>query len=279
MVRVLARMLIAVFVALVVPGCGRVDMSAYPDSTDGLVKLMTDMAAAKENDRKFTSYTNALILPAHDAWFKKAFGDSYHAVNASDEYAQSLLVWTTPLKMFFEEVAQKGRTEIRAVRIADTADENANTYQRLTLMRMSSNKFAIPLYTAEFVKPGSESGSTLWSFAYVDGQFRFLGKIRSMVPERERTPLKELSLKDKLALQRDMAAPSEEGLGKKSGEPAALGPAAPEKPVSPPAANRRAPKPASPPPAPAPAPAPAKRGNCGCASGDLMCKMKCSNGS
>src|ERR1700693_5462585 len=53
-----------------------VSQAAYPESADGLKKLIEDIfAAVKSGDKeKATSYFSGLAIPDHAAWFAKMFG-------------------------------------------------------------------------------------------------------------------------------------------------------------------------------------------------------------
>jgi hypothetical protein len=50
------------------------------------------------------------------------------------------------------------------------------------------------IYTIDVVEPGKTIGASLWSFAFVDGHFRYLGKMKAAKPGA--SPLDELSKKD-----------------------------------------------------------------------------------
>ena len=50
--------------------------SSYPESPDGLKKLIEDIFGAVKsgNNEKASSYFSNLTIPDHDAWFLKTFG-------------------------------------------------------------------------------------------------------------------------------------------------------------------------------------------------------------
>jgi hypothetical protein len=59
-----------------VSSSGTASVGAYPESGEGLSKLVEDMFAAvrSKDDAKISSYVSALAIPDHGAWFAKTFG-------------------------------------------------------------------------------------------------------------------------------------------------------------------------------------------------------------
>jgi hypothetical protein len=147
---------------------------AYPDTTAGLQKLIEDAIAAVkagESD-KATAMAKAMILPNHEAWFKKTFGDDMGGKLAED-YTKMGPTLETALPKLLAARIKDGRTFASAVKIESADDKEATGAQRKAIESM---KEKVPLYTVRLGKAPGESGFTLWSFAFVDGQFRLIGK-------------------------------------------------------------------------------------------------------
>ena len=77
----------------------------------------------------------------------------------------------------FKQAGTEGRTEVKAIKIANANDANATGLQKAALSAM---KAPVPLYTVKLVKPGETSGTSLWSFAYIDGSYVFLGEMKGV---------------------------------------------------------------------------------------------------
>jgi hypothetical protein len=92
---------------------------------------------------------------------------------------------------FFTAAKAKSRTEFLIETHTSAADENANGLQEAAMKAM---KTPVPIYTVNMVEPGKTIGQSLWSFVYVDGGFRYIGKLKATKPDA--SPLDELSKKD-----------------------------------------------------------------------------------
>lgn len=148
----------------------------YPESTQGLQKLMEDaLAATKAGDKeKVAALVKPLVLPDHAAWFKKTFGDEKGAALAED-YDKMAPRLADELTKLLDARVKDGRTFASAVKIESADDQNATGLQKQAIAAM---KEKAALYTVRLGdKPGG-SGFTLWSFVFVDGQFRLAGKMR-----------------------------------------------------------------------------------------------------
>jgi hypothetical protein len=106
-------------------------------------------------------------------WFQKTFGPELGAKLAKDWEAE-VFANLPKLVRPFKEAGAEGRTEVKVIKISSATDENATGLQKAAMAAM---KAPVALYTVKLVKPGSTSGSSLWSFAYVDGSYVFLGEM------------------------------------------------------------------------------------------------------
>lgn len=150
--------------------------STYPDSTDGLKKLISDiLAASKAGDKeKVSTLVKSLMLTNHEAWFKQTFGDDKGAKLSAD-YGKFLGDFEPSASELFAKMVEKGQTNIQVDRFAKAGDPKAVGLQEDALKAMKS---AVPLYSVRLLEPGKDTGMHLYSFVYVDGAFRFISKLK-----------------------------------------------------------------------------------------------------
>ena len=140
-----------------------------------LQKLMEDtLAAVKAGQKdKVAALLKPLVLPDATTWFKKVFGDDIGA-KLGAEYSKMSPTLATDLAGIFEGRVKDGRTIVSVTKVESATDPNATGLQKQALAAM---KTKVPLYTVRFVEKPGMPGYTLWSFVYVDGQFRLVGKM------------------------------------------------------------------------------------------------------
>lgn len=160
---------------------------SYPEGEEGLKQLATDLSAAEGDDAE--KMGKELALPEPEKFFTATFGPEVGPQLAS-EYSTDVPKLPT-IHTFFKAGKAKGRTELLIEKHVSADDENANGLQEAAIRAM---KTPIPIYTINVVEPGKTIGSSLWSFAYVDGSFRYLGKLKAVKPGA--SALDELSKKD-----------------------------------------------------------------------------------
>lgn len=120
-----------------------------------------------------------VLLPDAEKWFSEHF-EASSAVPLAAEYRQQTQ-HIGHLPAFFGKMKAEGKTVLRTREVSSAIDMSANGLQNAALQRMRPSG---PLFTMEFLQPGKDSGTTLWSFIYVDGKFRFLGKMTALNPTR-----------------------------------------------------------------------------------------------
>lgn len=157
---------------------GKAGKSAYPNSTDGLRSLVSDLiTATKANDaQKVSAITKDLKLPNYDAWFKKTFGSDTGAKLAT-EYGGRAGELEAAITAMFKQLVAEGRTEIQVRKFDKAGDREATGLQNDALAAM---KEPTPLYSVELVKPGNTDGMHLWSWVYTDGGFHLAGKMQAL---------------------------------------------------------------------------------------------------
>lgn len=149
---------------------------AYPESIDGLKSLMRDIYTAIEqgDEERVHVLTKSLMLPNHETWYVQVFGDDVGAKAAAD-YGRLLPFFDENGLMAesYREIVDAGRSQISAERFERAPDRDANGNQNATLAAMEN---PVPLYSVRFIEQGERYGTHVYSFAYVDGTFRWIGK-------------------------------------------------------------------------------------------------------
>lgn len=160
---------------------------SYPESEAGLKQLATDLAAASDSDA--AKMGRGLALEDPGAFFTATFG-AENAAKVSADYSAEVPKLGT-IGGFFKAAQLKGKTEILIEKHTSPDDDESNALQEAAIRAMQK---PIPIYTINCVEPGKTIGSSLWSFAYVDGKFRYIGKLKGLKPGA--SPIDELSKKD-----------------------------------------------------------------------------------
>lgn len=151
--------------------------AAYPDTTEGLTKLSKDLLAiAKAGKRaELTAKVKKLALPNSDAWFKRVFGAEAGAALA-EEYTAGLQDLEANLTRVFMTAAEENLTDVNVFKFSQPDAANATATQKKA---MESMVVKTPLYSVYFSQAGEERGMHLYSFVYVEGAFRMVGKMKA----------------------------------------------------------------------------------------------------
>jgi len=140
---------------------------------DGLLPVMNEMvaaAAAYATDKESALGTRLRPLKA---WWIGEFGEKL-GLELYTNYVSGEELGAESISTICGEMQRAGKTEIRVVKIESADDKNGNAFQGAALKAMAR---PIALYTVRFTKPGEPLGTTLWSFAKIDGEFRYLGRM------------------------------------------------------------------------------------------------------
>jgi hypothetical protein len=130
-----------------------------------------------------------LALPDANAYFTATFGAD-NAAKVTADYAAEVPKLAT-IGGFFKVARLKGKTEILIEKHTSPDDEESNALQEAAIRAMQT---PVPIYTINCVEPGKTIGSSLWSFVYVGGKFRYIGKLKGLKPGA--SPIDELSKRD-----------------------------------------------------------------------------------
>lgn len=162
-----------------------IDVPSYPDTAQGLQKLMKDMMKIEKQDKQqeLALFAKSLLLPDADNWFKSVFGDvAGAALTSASKQARAAteLGARETLAMF----RKQHLAEVRVVRFDDSCNPLATPAEYPFLLLRQR---AEPLYDVRF---SDGSNEFVWAyFAYVDGAFRFIGNLKRSnagYPFRER---------------------------------------------------------------------------------------------
>ncbi len=142
----------------------------YPDTTSGLEHLAKDvMKAQKENDAvRAGQILASLILPQPRQWYERVFGVTIGG-NDGALYERASASVPATLAKEFVRAAQLEPDSVVARRFDRNCDDNAGEY---TFGILHARLESVPLYEIRFFK-GSQL-FRLFSFAFVDGAFRFI---------------------------------------------------------------------------------------------------------
>lgn len=151
--------------------------SAYPNSTDGLQKLVWDMLAGQKSggDGALAPYLQALALPNSAAWFSAAFGQD----NGS-QLAVFYDAWTSArnfqLAGDLARAAASQMTDIAAMSFSGPADSGTIDKDSYFLGLLKQPQ---TLYIVNF--SSGKGASMRWAyFVYVDGAFRYVGPLADL---------------------------------------------------------------------------------------------------
>ena len=139
-----------------------------------LEAFVTELSeAAKAADWKaFALKAKQLRLDDHEAWFARVFGKSSGKL-VSAEYAKRSKGMIVELRHTFEALFAEGGGPFE---VFEAAAYRATGLQRRATFAMQVD---VPLYTLRWPR----AGVTVWSFAYIEGQWRWLGKLQALPRE------------------------------------------------------------------------------------------------
>jgi TonB family protein len=157
---------------------------SYPDTAQGLEKLMKDMMKLTKNDNhnELAAYARSFMLPDAESWFKSVFGEKLGAQLAvASERARSEIELSGPdliLRAMREKLAN-----IHAVRFDEECNPLATDAEYTFLvLRVRPES----LYDVRF---HDSTRQLIWAyFAYVDGGFRFIGNLTVKASGSKYTP-------------------------------------------------------------------------------------------
>lgn len=153
------------------------ETAAYPDTPEGLTKLCKEaITLAKGGKRaELAAKVKGFVIPNADAWFKRTFGPETGAA-LSEEYATGQSQMEASLARSFMTAAEEGQSDVRVFKFTQPDQEGITATQKKIMGAMVVKS---PLYSVYLTQPGEDTGMHLYSFVYVDGNFRMAGKMKA----------------------------------------------------------------------------------------------------
>ena len=144
-------------------------VAGYPESADGLKKLVDDIfgAVKAKDEAKISLYVSALAIPEHGAWFAQTFGASEGA-RLEAKYSQMLPGAGKHIRESLEYALKGKRTDV-SVKVLKRGE--AVGMGRALLDAMAR---PISVYMVDGNSPKEKFGVYIGDFVYVDGGFRYV---------------------------------------------------------------------------------------------------------
>ena len=130
------------------------------------------LAAARKGDTaELRKIAAGLKLPDSSKWFVDQFGA---AKGKSLDVDYKHRVFEERMPRFFRQMLADGSTEVIATCVDHSKDKDGTHGQKKAIETMAS---PVKLYSVRFVRPGAKQGFHVFSFAYVDGGMRCVGRL------------------------------------------------------------------------------------------------------
>jgi hypothetical protein len=140
------------------------------------LKVFFDQLLAEKDDRVVKTAGLRLQLPDSVKWFTEVFGADA-AVPLEKEYSSLRAGWVKQFGSLLKGVRGRGQTSVAVQLVRGANDPDASPAQRQVLAAMKQSE---PLYTLRFINPATREQYVMYSFAYVDGAFRYVGKLNAL---------------------------------------------------------------------------------------------------
>jgi hypothetical protein len=142
----------------------------------GALKSYFEQLVASTDEKVVKSAGLRLQLPDSEAWFTQTFG-SGAAGPLEAEYSALRANWTKQFSELLQGLRGRKQTAVavQVVRGPSDTDATADMRQAFAAMQVPT-----ALYTVRFINPTTRQVYSMHSFAYVDGAFRYVGKLRAI---------------------------------------------------------------------------------------------------
>jgi TonB family protein len=150
---------------------GSASLGGYPESADGLKKLVDDIfvAVKSKDEAKISSYMSGLAIPDHGAWFVQTFGASEGA-RLEAKYIEMLPGTAKQIRGILEFSLQGERTTVD-VTLLQNQEAKPGGMARAILDAMVR---PVLMYRVGSGNPKEKFGTYIGDFVYVDGGFRYV---------------------------------------------------------------------------------------------------------
>jgi TonB family protein len=156
-----------------IPPTSIVSLPSYPESSDGLKKLIEDIFHAVKSGKseKASSYFSSLTIPDHNAWFVKTFGPA-EGPRLEAKYEELLPEAPNHIGQAFENALKRKMTDVE-IRVLQKPAETSSPLGRATIEAMVQ---PTPLYIVDGSHRKEKYPAYIGDFIYVDGGFRYLDR-------------------------------------------------------------------------------------------------------
>ena len=171
---------IGIALSLAVAGCGK-KAPHYDGTSDGFDRQLIDIeAAAREGDLdRLAKITKDMSLPDPKGFYGKTFGPDHADALVAELASEGSTRFADDAPKGMKDLYDHGYVNAIA-HCFDKVSDDATGYQNIALRAM---KQPVTLCTARFSKVGAGGDDfTLWSFVYVDGAWRMIGKTKALAP-------------------------------------------------------------------------------------------------
>jgi TonB family protein len=145
--------------------------SAYPDTPEGLKRLLSDIFAAMKADdnAKISSYLTDMAIPNDSEWFTKTFGPT-EAPRVDAKYLELEPQALEALEKVFDSALTSSHTTVTVLVFQKDSDTN------LRLVHAALQAMIVPgkIYSASGSSASDQNPVALGTFVYVNGGFRSL---------------------------------------------------------------------------------------------------------
>ncbi len=147
--------------------------AAYPEKSGGLDKELHDLAKARKSGDKTAeaAILRSFVLPDPEKWFTKTFGPDAGEQMAG-QYIPLSHALVQSMKGTFDRLDDMKFNDIEIRKFDKPCDDHADDYVYPLLLARQEQA---PLYEATF--RNGNSYQQMNSFVFVDGAFRFIGRI------------------------------------------------------------------------------------------------------
>lgn len=150
----------------------------------GALKSYFEELLTSKDEKIIKAASIRLQLPDSATWFSETFGSAAGA-ELEQEYSKLRAGWTTQFVPLIKGLRGRGQTAVTVTVVRGAGDPDASPDQRQVLAGMQR---PTSLYTVRFYNPATRDQYVMHSFAYVDGAFRYVGKMKSLGAMQSQEP-------------------------------------------------------------------------------------------
>ena len=147
--------------------------TSYPEKAGGLDKELHDLTKARNSHGQTTedAILRSFVLPDPEKWFVQTFGEDA-GKHMAEQYLPFSHALVQALRKTFDNLEDMKFTGIEVRKFDKPCDPDADDYVYPLLLARSQQ---VPLYEATF--RNGNSYQKMNSFVFVDGAFRYIGRI------------------------------------------------------------------------------------------------------